>query len=118
MSKAMANRLARLEERCHGEGLPEHARWYAERLEDWPEKYLLEKQGRPLSPEQAAEEKVQCRQLAARLRVGELGQQEDHDLAVWEIAGALPREVLHWFASVDEMILADELPDDVSKWLE
>ena len=118
MSKGISSRLTKLERRCQGDGLSEHAQWYAERLEDWPDKYLLDKQGQSLSSERAAEVKVQCRQLAARLRAGEFDEHEDEDRAIWEIAKALPNEVIHGMARFDEMILADELPDDVRDWME
>jgi len=119
MTRNIANRLTRLEQRCGDEaGLPRNAAWWVKRLEDWPREYLLTAQGEIPGPERTAEVKADCGQLAARLRAGELGWEEDEDRANWEIAKCLPAEVRNWMAHVDELILRGELPEDVTEWME
>jgi len=111
-------RTQRLERPCSEEALSKHARWYIERLSDWPEEYLRDDRGELLGPDRLAELRALCHQLAARLRAGEVGQPEDEDRALREIIRALPEEVRNGLEHINKLIMNDEMTEDLLNWME
>jgi len=111
MSKrTIANRLARLEERCGNDGLPGPLAQWVENLENWPDEWIHRpkwgrSKDREVTAERAAEVKALCREVAAKLRDGTAKACEYVDNEAWMI-----------FALLEE--LPDEAVCGLSKWNE